>query len=331
MKPAEHGAADRVHEPMQICVATVGDRAHNCVQRDEFLALAAKDEVGRHGVVDDPEAADVIVFVDLHQHPDDPFLRALRRHPLAAEAAERVFVYDERDLPFVTFPGIYVSGTPSLARRHPGAVVGGPYPRLPNRVEPTLEAPDLLFSFQGARTHPVREAVLNLRHARAVVEDTSSTDAVAGAGDSVELVRSRYQEVVKASKFVICPRGHGASSFRLYETLHAGRVPVVVSDDWLPPPGIDWSNCVVRVREADALEIPRMLERLEPTWDVLVAQGAQVMRDHLAPTKLWHHYASSIALLAGRRRRRHHWWAEPEVARIAFRRTRSALGWLPRR
>lgn len=309
---------------MEIYVATIGDREHNNARRDEFLALAAADEVGRHEVADDPAKADAIVFVDLQQHPDDAFLSALRRHPLTSAGRGRIFVYDERDLPFMTFPGIYVSGTPRLARRHKGAVVGGPYPRLPNAVDRTPEPPHLLFSFQGARTHPVRERILKLRHLRAVVEDSSLVDAVTGAGSQVELARLRYREVVRASKFVLCPRGHGASSFRLYETLHAGRVPVVVSDTWLPPPGIDWSKCVVRVRESDVGSIPELLEQLEPVWDSLAANASRVARDHLRQNRLWDYYASSIERLAAHRRRFPPWWTEPEAARIAFRRARSA-------
>lgn len=309
---------------MRIFVATAGDQSYHRAQRDEFLELVAADSVGRHHAVAEPGQADAVLFVDLHQHPDDRFLRALREHRLTRTCPERVFVYDERDYPFFTFPGVYVSATRSMGSRFGGAVCGGPYPRLPNRVTASSDPPKFLFSFQGARTHPVRDHILQLRHSRAVLEDASSLDAVSGAGREVEAARLRYRDVVAASKFVLCPRGHGPSSFRLYETLHAGRVPVVISDSWVPPPRIDWSTCAVRVREGDVDQIPRLLEGLEPAWGAMVEAGARVVRAHFERDRLWDHYASSIEALASARRRAPAlWWAQPEVARIAGRRLRS--------
>src|SRR4051812_25162656 len=97
---------------MRVLVATAGDEPWHHAERDVFVDLARADVVGVHALERDPERCDAILFVDLHQHPDDPFLAILRRHPLARAHPEKVRVYDERDLPFFTFPGIYVAGTP---------------------------------------------------------------------------------------------------------------------------------------------------------------------------------------------------------------------------
>jgi hypothetical protein len=73
----------------------------------------------------------------------------------------------------------------------------------------------------------------------------------------------RYAEATKASKFVLCPRGISVSSVRLFETMSMGRVPVVLSDDWMPPPGPRWEKFAVRVRESDWADVPRILEQRE--------------------------------------------------------------------
>jgi len=308
---------------VRIFVTVAGDQPYHDAQREYVMSLAAADEVGTHELADDVADADALLFVDLQQHPADTFLRVLRHHPLVRSHAGKVYVYDERDCPFVSFPGIYVSATPALARRHP--VVGGPYPALPTRTRPEPRAPDLLFSFAGARTHPVRDAVLRLTHPRGLVRDTSATNFFGWVGserDHDEAAgRAEYERTIARSKFVLCPRGHSPSSFRLYETLSAGRVPVVISDGWLPPPRIDWEACAVRVRERDVLTIPALLERLEPRWTEMARAGARAFDDHFASQRLWNHYGDSLEQLALCRTRRP-WWLQRQVARLAVRHVR---------
>jgi hypothetical protein len=310
---------------MRIFVAAAGAEPHHLLQRDRFMTLAAADAVGRHRIARAPDEADAVLFVDLQQHPGDTFLRVLRRHPLVQTHRGRICVYDERDHPFVTFPGIYVAGTPGLARRR--VIAGGPYPWLQTVIERSTQAPDLLFSFNGARTHAVRAAVLELEHPRGRLSDTTGISFFAWSSSAVgsESARAEYASTVIRSKFVLCPRGQGPSSFRLYETLGAGRVPVVISDDWLAPPRIDWSACAVRVAERDVALIPGLLARLEDRWPQMAAAAAATFDANFAVERLWDHYATSIADLLPRPAGRP-WWAEPEVIRLQARRLRAAAG-----
>ena len=80
-----------------------------------------------------------------------------------------------------------------------------------------------------------------------------------------EVRRRRFAETMFRSKFVLCPRGHGTSSIRLFETLAAGRVPVVISDDWVAPKGPTWDACSVRwSQDAGTESLLAYLEELEP-------------------------------------------------------------------
>ena len=306
-------------------MATVGSEKTGAAQaRDVFVALAQLDEVGEHKLEADPAQADAILVVNLQQHPHDPFLKILRADELVRKYADKLFVYDERDRPFFTFPGIYVAGTPRSASRR--AIVGGPYPNLPNALQPTGQEPDLLYSFQGGRTHPVRDAVLSLRHPRGIVKDTSGLDFFdwSRTSDNTRLHdgRARYASSITRTKFVLCPRGHGPSSFRLYETMSAGRVPVVISDSWLAPPRVAWDECIVRVAEQDVRHLPRILEAVEDRWPDMVRAGRTAHAEHFAPARLWHHYATSIAQIQSSPHAFIPWWAQAQVLRIFVRRTR---------
>ncbi|HET7506026.1 MAG TPA: exostosin family protein [Kofleriaceae bacterium] len=68
---------------------------------------------------------------------------------------------------------------------------------------------------------------------------------------------NRYIDSIAHSRFVICPRGGGASSIRFFETLAVTNVPVYVGDrvtrmplDWL----IDWDRAAYRIACEDLLD-----------------------------------------------------------------------------
>jgi hypothetical protein len=316
---------------LRVCVCTIGSNPDNLEKREKFLALVAQDAVGEHQPVDDPEAADALLFVDVHHHYEQPLLPFVRGHELVRRFPGKAFVYDERDVPIFTLPGIYVS-----ARRrslHHRSILSGPYDHVLNSVVPSPEAPELLFSFQGANCHAVRDAVLGLSHSRAIVRDTGGVDffrAREMGPERLARAREEYANLMGRSKFVLCPRGRGPTSFRLFETLMAERVPVVISDDWLPPPRIDWDRCIVRVAERDIARVPALLEGFEASWPDLVAAGREQYGAHLAPDRLWHHFCTSIETLARHRPRfTPPWWMQEEVARVGARRVRRLVRGAP--
>lgn len=270
-------------------VAPITDAPFHRATAERFVEWRRRDSHGRVALTDDPEAADAILIVGLHQMIGDPTLRELRRHELAGRYFDKVFVYDERDRPFYTFPGIYPSATRSQALRH--AMIGGPYAEVIGSASDkpceAAQPPDLLFSFRGGLSHPIRKQVLNLKHPRAVLEDSSAVNFFADLGAEVAWARRRYQSLMHRSKFVLCPRGTGPSSFRLFETLAAGRVPVILSDAWVPPPYVDWDACAIRVRERDALRVPQLLEELEPQWEARREHAVRTWNAAFAQEAAW--------------------------------------------
>lgn len=62
----------------------------------------------------------------------------------------------------------------------------------------------------------------------------------------------RYRDYLKsilAGKFVICARGHGNYSYRFYEALALGRVPIMLDTNCVLPfeDKLDWNKYVIRV------------------------------------------------------------------------------------
>jgi len=254
-------------------------------QLERFRVLAANDVAGRHKLEEGANDADIVLFVDLHLI--DPQLRMLREHPLLQEVLDRAFVYCDRDQPWCVLPGVYTSMPARYFReRWQRAWLYCDSPTEPPRN--TSADPDLLYSFMGSRSHQCRDSVLGLRHPRSLIEDTSGFVFYNSDAPDFAIRKERFGEVIARSKFVLCPRGAGSCSFRLLETMAAGRVPVIISDSWVPPAVIDWECCSIRVPEKDVATIPELLEAREPDFDRLVARTIETYESYFSPEVAFH-------------------------------------------
>src|SRR5204863_9824065 len=104
------------------------------------------------------------------------------------------------------------------------------------------------------------------------------------------------------SKFCLCPRGRGPSTWRLYEALRAGRPPVIISDDWVPP-AIDggWEQCSIRVAERDVERIPEILREREPDAERMSAEARRVWQEWFSLETFFHRMADWCLALQARR------------------------------
>lgn len=91
-------------------------------------------------------------------------------------------------------------------------------------AQPGTMARDLLASFCGAlHTHPIREQM------QAVFASQPDTVVESGSFRRAE-DGQRFEELMRRSRFALCPRGVGSTSFRLCEAMEFGCVPVYISD-----------------------------------------------------------------------------------------------------
>lgn len=67
------------------------------------------------------------------------------------------------------------------------------------------------------------------------------------------LPEERYLTLMSQMKFALCPRGHGLSSYRFFEAIHCGAVPVLFADAAvLPYPDLNYSAFSIRMPEREA-------------------------------------------------------------------------------
>lgn len=117
---------------------------------------------------------------------------------------------------------------------------------------------DLLASFIGRETHPLRKKVLAL--------DGKEGYYISQKPHNM----SDYTWYMARSKFTLAPRGFGPTSFRLCEAIQAGSIPVYISDKHILPYNLPFDYGVLlgpdddidqALREADAhYHLERMRE-----------------------------------------------------------------------
>lgn len=199
-------------------------------------------------VVDDLRAADTVLHVENGYAGLREAMRGMRG---AGRPVER-FIFSESDWPYPFLPGLF----PSLTRRLPWAA-GWSYLLPESGAGPDPDAPGAgpryLFSFAGRlATHGLRQRIARLDTPETPCFDVATADTRFPGWD----YRRSFVELLRDSRFVLCPRGIGASSIRVFEAMRLGRVPVIVSDAWIAPPVGDWSRFSLRVPEARVAEIP---------------------------------------------------------------------------
>ncbi len=64
---------------------------------------------------------------------------------------------------------------------------------------------------------------------------------------------TKYNSILSDSVFSLCPEGAGPNTIRLWESMAVGSIPVIYSDEWVPPqfPGIDWGDFAIFIPSRD--------------------------------------------------------------------------------
>src|SRR5690606_7594897 len=96
----------------------------------------------------------------------------------------------------------------------------------------------------------------------------------------------RYRDVLQQTVFSLCPSGSGSNSIRLWESLGAGCIPVLMADTLrLPGTAAEWDQAIVRIPEnrESIRDLPKTLRQLSQN-----EQSMRRMRQNCV--SLWRRY-----------------------------------------
>jgi hypothetical protein len=222
------------------------------------------------------EKADIIFFVE-NGYVGLASIRnyyKIRKRNCAAQ----YYVFSEGDWPFPFLPGLYCS----LTKQLPWAFSWTFLIDDKERYDVSRSEAPYLFSFLGRiRTHPTRSRISRLDNLKTPCLDVALAPQRFGGWD----YRTTYLRLMSESQFVLCPRGFGASSIRIFETMRAGRVPVIISDAWIEPPVGDWSRFSLRVPEHAVEQVPKICEQYVNAAGAMGALARRTFDEFFSPTR----------------------------------------------
>lgn len=257
---------------------------------------AENDPYKIHSITDDPKSSDIILFVE-HHPGSDPYFFEVLKSDLFRKYKKKCYLYHDCDWTIPLIPGIY----PSLKKKMLDLSIAeaGPYiARLCENEAIKYLAdkpkPEYLFSFMGARiTHSVRTEILELNYPNCYLIDTSGKNSWKLNANEKLSFEEKYVDVCQKSKFILCPRGIGPSTYRLYESMEMGISPVIISDDWVPVKGPEWDSFSIRIFEKDVKEIPAILEARKADSDKMGEIARKNWEEYFSKEVCFHHMAEA--------------------------------------
>jgi len=122
----------------------------------------------------------------------------------------------------------------------------------------SLKPKDIFVSFIGSITHNCRKLMYN----HFFLKPKTFLNIKKWSNNIDKLRQDQFLEITSRSIFTLAPRGYGITSFRLYEALNLGSIPVYISDIfWLPfQDKIDWNKLAIL---CPINQIPTLYNRLK--------------------------------------------------------------------
>jgi len=179
----------------------------------------------------------------------------------------------------------YAGGRSDLPHTFPIPVIWSGYDEVPDIQK-------MIFcSFVGSITHAIRPKLLiPLREQPGYI-----ISAFEWEQDVPEDRQQMFQNVLWNSRFTLCPRGYGATSYRMYEAIQAGSIPVYVSDkfvfawedelDWnefcviIPEDKISETDSILRsITETQVRNMQKRLKEIYPEYFTIPAAYKQIIK-----------------------------------------------------
>jgi len=162
----------------------------------------------------------------------------------------------------------------------------------------TMPDRDLLYSFVGGHQEgyisDIRKRIFDLSarsdvliehtgrwHFNSIVYSDRQNKARDETMDEGHMERTlNYNRTLLRSRYSLCPSGSGPNSIRLWESLAAGSIPVVLADTLDLPKHKLWRDAAVFLKEADLGGIDAVLAKITPKREELMRRSCAKLYRH---------------------------------------------------
>jgi len=114
------------------------------------------------------------------------------------------------------------------------------------------------------------------------------------ADNNDKLIQSRreFNKNLTENMYHFCYRGHGNFSYRFYETLSFGRVPILIDSDVNLPfeSIINWEDYIIFIKEGDINKLPSIIE--ERTFNL--DKNRKLWEDYFSPIGYFNNFLKDL-------------------------------------
>jgi hypothetical protein len=176
-------------------------------------------------------------------------------------------------------------------------------PKAP--IRPSGRKRPLRFSFAGRTTYTrvrpghVRGSETIPAWQRLEALNKTGTSFVGSSETLVQTMgpQSTVRRLPERSVFSLCPAGWGRWTFRLFEALLAGSIPVILSDYYLKPfsERVPWDRFTLTIPEADLFRIDQVLANVSDARILSMQQHLEHNQHHFTPAGIARLLAARLA------------------------------------
>jgi exostosin family protein len=232
-------------------------------------------------------SADLIVVLEPATFKTKEYAEVLWSMESINQCSARVYTINYDDAPLAYLPGIYAA-MPRPRFESGFTIAGGYLVNSPNALLRQAVAasplePQHLFTFRGALSSPLRRRMSRDWSAVSGGQSDARFTVVDAWFNHTDEEKRDYVRDILESKFVLCPRGQGTASHRLFEVMQLGRVPVIIADEWVEPSGPDWTDFSLRVPESAIHSISKLLTERESEFPQMAKKAREAWEKFFAP------------------------------------------------
>lgn len=159
----------------------------------------------------------------------------------------------------------------------------------------TDQQEQLTVGFCGQAIIPVRrKAIQKMRKQQILKTDFILRHGFWAPGITKEQARSEFIDNLRNNLFNLCMRGAGNFSYRLYETMMMGRIPIIIDSNQVFPfeDKIDYEGCAIVIEESEI----DYLEGYIDAWLSINGNSLTELQTH--NRQLWEKYLSPLGWLS---------------------------------
>jgi hypothetical protein len=247
----------------------------------------------KYSLTNDPKSADIILVGNARE---ENWGKKIMNHDLINKYPKKCFSLSDQDSPLILNRGIYASGVKNSILGF-GRVRTGSYtiygdhhlnPFIQNHESSNQSYLEkkYLFTFIGRNSHEIRSSLFNLKFKRPdiLIKDSSKTFDLWSRREYRKKVdrQKYYYDMLLRSKFSLCPRGCGASSMRIFESMKLGISPIIVSDNWILPKGPMWDEFSILIKEKNINDLEKIVESRSDSFQEMGQKASSAFEENFS-------------------------------------------------